>query len=112
MTVYPNIVASGDHVSQLILASGSGAQVVADRLVSLPPGPPGVVQNYVLIWRRNLSNRVEIILHVQNIIRFRFNFSRVFKDSHIEWKLCFTMINTLSKTEIMFPIFEYFKIKK
>lgn len=53
---YPDIVASGDHVSQLILTSRSGAQLVADWLVSLPPGPPGAVQNDVLIWRRNLSN--------------------------------------------------------
>lgn len=54
--VYPNVVASGDHVSQFVLAARSGAKVVADWLVSLPPRPPGIVQYNVLIWRGDLSN--------------------------------------------------------
>lgn len=54
--VYPDVVASGDHVSQLVLTARSGAQVVAGWLVSLPPGPPGTVQNNVLIWRGDLSD--------------------------------------------------------
>lgn len=49
--LYPDVVASGDHVSQLVLVARSGAQVVADGLVPLPPGPPGVVQHNVLIGR-------------------------------------------------------------
>ena len=48
--VYPDIVASCDHVFKFILTARSGAQVVADWLVSLPPGPPGTVQYNVLIW--------------------------------------------------------------
>lgn len=57
--VYPNVVASGDHVSQLVLTARSGAQVVADWLVSLPPGPPGIVQHNVFIWRGDLSTTEE-----------------------------------------------------
>lgn len=51
---YTSIVASGDHVPQLVLTSRSGAQVVADWLVSLPPGPPRAVENNVLIGRGDL----------------------------------------------------------
>lgn len=51
---YTSIVASGDHVPQLVLTSRSGAQVVADWLVPLPPGPPRAVENNVLIGRGDL----------------------------------------------------------
>lgn len=54
---YASIVASGDHVPQLVLTSRSGAQVVADWLVSLPPRPPRAVENNVLIGRGDLCEK-------------------------------------------------------
>lgn len=52
---YPDVVASGDHVPELVFAAGSGAQVVADGLVPLPPGPPGVVEHDVLVRGGDLN---------------------------------------------------------
>lgn len=59
--LYPDVVASGDHVSQFRLTTRSGAQVVADGLVSLPPGPPGGAEHDVLIWRGDLRDKQMMI---------------------------------------------------
>ena len=56
LLLYPDIVASGDHVSELVLVARAGTQVVADGLVSLPPGIPGAGQCDVFIRRGDLKH--------------------------------------------------------
>lgn len=54
--LYPCFVASGDHLSQLVLSARSGTQVVANWLLSVAPGSPRIVQQNMLIWWGDLSN--------------------------------------------------------
>ena len=58
MTVlpYPDVVASGDHVSELVLVTRAGTQVVAGGLVPLPPGIPRAGQCDVFIRRGDLKH--------------------------------------------------------
>ena len=56
ISVIPDVgsVAAVDHVPEGVLVSASRDQLVADRLVPLPPGPVRVVDQGVLVWGRDL----------------------------------------------------------
>src|SRR5207247_6975971 len=51
----PGGVAGGDHVGELLPAAAAGGQLVADRLVPLPPGVAPVRQHDVLLRRGRLG---------------------------------------------------------
>jgi len=56
---YPDVVAPGEHVPQLVLAAGAGAQVVAGGLIPLPPRPPWAGNHDVLMRRRDLKHKTQ-----------------------------------------------------
>ena len=71
MDVIPDVdsVAAGDHVPQSVLVSASRGQLVADRLVPLPPGAKGLADHGVLVGggrsgKSGQSNRLSSLAYL------------------------------------------------
>jgi len=49
------VVASSDHISELLTVASSALELVADWLITLPPRPPGGTHDGVLVRGRYLD---------------------------------------------------------